>query len=321
MADHEIASLEARLGELKAALAAKAEREAAVMAEAQKRMKSRVKLVVGGVRYETSRATIAEYPESMLESLVSGRHEVATDKDGYIFIDRDGKIFRHVLNAVRVGRLVLPPNFSEFELLAEEMEYYGLPFTVDRAANLASDFTRRELVKLLAPTRNDGMFNLCGARFCGLDVSRLSFFSQGHPLHLERADFSRCLLDGTVFASVGTLVFSNALFVEASGTETLFQNANLNQTRFERCKFSGCEFVSCPLTKAVFRDCDLSGCNFRSANFQEAIIERCNVDGACFAGARFDQVKISETDFGKADVSNATSFPVLSNDGTAAKDS
>ena len=44
----------------------------------------------------------------------------------HYFIDRDGQMFRHVLNFVRNSRLLLPEDFSDVELLLEEAKYYDI---------------------------------------------------------------------------------------------------------------------------------------------------------------------------------------------------
>lgn len=44
----------------------------------------------------------------------------------HYFIDRDGRLFRHILNYLRCGRLVLPENFDELELLREEAKFYDI---------------------------------------------------------------------------------------------------------------------------------------------------------------------------------------------------
>ncbi|XP_017492955.1 PREDICTED: BTB/POZ domain-containing protein KCTD12-like, partial [Rhagoletis zephyria] len=45
---------------------------------------------------------------------------------GRYVIDRDGSLFRHVLNYLRNKSLILPENFAEWEQLRLEAEYYGL---------------------------------------------------------------------------------------------------------------------------------------------------------------------------------------------------
>lgn len=44
----------------------------------------------------------------------------------HYFIDRDGRMFRHVLNYMRNSRLVVPENFREIDLLYEEARYFEL---------------------------------------------------------------------------------------------------------------------------------------------------------------------------------------------------
>ncbi len=44
----------------------------------------------------------------------------------HYFIDRDGKLFRHILNYMRFATLMLPDNFNEWELLIEEAKYFEL---------------------------------------------------------------------------------------------------------------------------------------------------------------------------------------------------
>lgn len=45
----------------------------------------------------------------------------------HYFIDRDGKLFRHILNYMRTGKLSLPENFNEIEQLWEETKYFDIP--------------------------------------------------------------------------------------------------------------------------------------------------------------------------------------------------
>ena len=44
----------------------------------------------------------------------------------HYFIDRDGNMFRHVLNFLRTSTLVIPDDFDEFDLLVEEARYFEL---------------------------------------------------------------------------------------------------------------------------------------------------------------------------------------------------
>ncbi|XP_078579344.1 BTB/POZ domain-containing protein KCTD6-like [Branchiostoma floridae x Branchiostoma japonicum] len=79
-------------------------------------------LNVGGHFYSTTRATLGRYRDSWLAE----PFRLLKDELGRFFIDRDGKIFRHVLNFLRLGELVLPEGFKELGLLEKEAEFYQI---------------------------------------------------------------------------------------------------------------------------------------------------------------------------------------------------
>ena len=91
------------------------------------RIKQRVKLNVGGSKFETTLSTLTRYPDSMLGAMFSGRHEVPPDDEGYVFIDRDGTHFRAILNFLRSGFVDQPRSEQAANELKRELEYYQLP--------------------------------------------------------------------------------------------------------------------------------------------------------------------------------------------------
>lgn len=91
-----------------------------------------VELNVGGVTYATTLATLQQAePESPL-AIISTLNpaEIRTvfgrDSKNRIFIDRDGVLFRYILDYLRNKKLSLPENFSERDRLRIEAEYYRL---------------------------------------------------------------------------------------------------------------------------------------------------------------------------------------------------
>lgn len=124
-----------------------------------------IELNVGGVVYATTRATLISEPNSLLFDIFSQRrylstishakenffqnkspspgaesktsqsqiasepHAISLSRDfrGRLFIDRDGVLFRFVLDYLRNGKLVLPDCFLEANRLRQEAEFYRLP--------------------------------------------------------------------------------------------------------------------------------------------------------------------------------------------------
>jgi len=116
-----------------------------------------IELNVGGIYYATTPATLTRYKDSRLPELlkspdnVSGSGSdgtsplvVGTDANGYRFIDRDGEMFRYVLDYARTGAIILPDGFAHRRRLLLEAEYFrlsgmtsGLATAVDGAAGEA----------------------------------------------------------------------------------------------------------------------------------------------------------------------------------------
>ncbi|XP_061834397.1 uncharacterized protein [Nerophis lumbriciformis] len=86
-----------------------------------------VHMDVGGHMYTSSLATLGRYPESRIGRLFDGSEPVVLDRlRRRYFIDRDGAMFRHVLNFLRTSKLLLPDDFKEYSLLYEEASFFQL---------------------------------------------------------------------------------------------------------------------------------------------------------------------------------------------------
>ncbi len=106
--------------------------------------KNVVQLNVGGMQYATTPLTLLREPNSLLAHCI-GKHVAETrnslprrhgapivsesifeNEDGTFFIDRDGILFRYILDYLRYGKLILPENFQEYTRLQEEAKFYQL---------------------------------------------------------------------------------------------------------------------------------------------------------------------------------------------------
>uniref|UniRef100_A0A8C7LBB2 Potassium channel tetramerisation domain containing 12b n=1 Tax=Oncorhynchus kisutch TaxID=8019 RepID=A0A8C7LBB2_ONCKI len=99
--------------------------------------RSIVELNVGGQVYITRYSTLVSVPDSLLWEMFSRKTTkgLARDTKGRFFLDRDGFLFRYILDYMRDQQLVLPDHFPERGRLQREAEFFNLP----------------ELIKILAP--------------------------------------------------------------------------------------------------------------------------------------------------------------------------
>ncbi|XP_010853441.1 PREDICTED: BTB/POZ domain-containing protein KCTD12, partial [Bison bison bison] len=74
-----------------------------------------VELNVGGQVYVTRRCTVVSVPDSLLWRMFTQQQpqELARDSKGRFFLDRDGFLFRYILDYLRDLQLVLPDYFPE----------------------------------------------------------------------------------------------------------------------------------------------------------------------------------------------------------------
>ncbi|XP_060782957.1 BTB/POZ domain-containing protein KCTD8 [Neoarius graeffei] len=98
-----------------------------------------IELNVGGQVYVTKRTTLLSVPDTTLHAMFARRApgELPRDSRGRFFIDRDGFLFRYVLDFLRDRHVVLPEHFPERERLQREAEHFQL----------------NELLRLLGPPR------------------------------------------------------------------------------------------------------------------------------------------------------------------------
>ncbi|XP_053232662.1 BTB/POZ domain-containing protein KCTD16 [Podarcis raffonei] len=98
-----------------------------------------IELNVGGQVYFTRLSTLTGIPHTLLWKMFTSKREsandLAKDSKGRIFIDRDGFLFRYILDYLRDKQVVLPDHFPERGRLKREAEYFQLP----------------DLVKILSP--------------------------------------------------------------------------------------------------------------------------------------------------------------------------
>uniref|UniRef100_A0A8C4WBL2 BTB domain-containing protein n=1 Tax=Gopherus evgoodei TaxID=1825980 RepID=A0A8C4WBL2_9SAUR len=130
-----------------------------------------IELNVGGQVYITRHPTLVSVPGSLLWEMFTQKNirSLARDSKGRFFVDRDGFLFRYILDYMRDQQLVLPDHFPERNRLQREAEYFKLP----------------ELVKMLSPKLSKQ--NSIGDDPCQSDPEELS--PNADTAHIRRSGF------------------------------------------------------------------------------------------------------------------------------------
>jgi hypothetical protein len=86
-----------------------------------------VKLDIGGQPFHTSRAVLTgpTSKEGMLGAMFSGQFPEEMDEEGYVFLDRDPRMFGIVLDGLRNGKIELVWQSEARRRLYRELGYYG----------------------------------------------------------------------------------------------------------------------------------------------------------------------------------------------------
>ncbi|XP_010243737.1 PREDICTED: FH protein interacting protein FIP2 isoform X2 [Nelumbo nucifera] len=260
---------------------------------------SLVRLNIGGKKFCTTIDTLTQRePDSMLAAMFSGRHTLCQEK-GFVFVDRDGKHFRHILNWLRDG--VVPTlEDSQYPELLREAEYYQLLGLVDGINavlnrrkdddDLKTELTRTDIIKCIQSKR----VRFRGVNLSGLDLSKLD---------LSFVDFSYACLKNTFFSRAnlqcakfrGRCEFTAANLRGALLAGAGLQSANLQDACLIDCSLCGADLRSAHLQTADLTNANLEGANLEGANLKGAKLGGANLQGANLQRAYLRDVNLRET--------------------------
>ncbi len=201
-----------------------------------------ITLEVGGDKFRTQIATLVKQIESIFPKLVKTLQERTPDKTNrIIFIDRDSKHFKFILNYIRQGPSVMKgtvvnsKNADEYFLneILEEIRYYRLP----------------ELEKLVQ-WKQTGLKPTIDLQ----TLVRQKFLSAQILQQLQR----------------------RVKPFKYMSTKKEWKEQNLSHLLFESVIFNDVLFKCCVLAKATFRECTFIGATtFKSTDFTGTRFENC----------------------------------------------
>lgn len=264
-------------------------------------MSIRVKLNIGGIKYETTKDVLSSEIGSLFTDIFTNHQKITQDKKGYYFFDRDGKFFIHILNYLNTKQLnISNENTYLIDELYKEAQYFRLNSMINlllelRSRNLVTNLTLIEIThfsnfkNLQAPN-----IKLCGLIIRNLSLRKANFQGSdfSNTVFID-VDFTEALLSGTNFYKVNSrgAIFTGALLRKASFVEAYLCGNFMN-------KAVCCEanFTQANMGCINLRDSDLQSANFSNANLLVANLENANLlltnlkgtilDGANIKGAK-----------------------------------
>lgn len=111
------------------------------------------------VYWEQLLLLVCSFPESRLGKMFNGTIPIVLDtlKQHY-FIDRDGGMFRHILNFLRNKKLLLPADFPYIDLLIHEAHYFDLDSEYFYSVILLPSIICLFLIIYLTPSMKASLF-------------------------------------------------------------------------------------------------------------------------------------------------------------------
>ncbi|XP_010443100.1 PREDICTED: FH protein interacting protein FIP2 [Camelina sativa] len=265
-------------------------------------LSSMIRLNIGGKKFCTTIDTLTiREPDSMLAAMFSGRHAMCQEsKTGYVFIDRDGKHFRHILNWLRDG---IAPSLSDPDCseLLREADYYQLLGLKDGIKDLRrevgeveAELTRVDIIKCIQSER----VRFRGVNLSGIDLSKLD---------LSLVDFSYACLRNVFFSRTN---LQCAKFRDADAEGSIFHNAILRECEFTSANLRGALLAGTNLQSANLQDtclvdCSFCGANLGTAHLQNADLTNANLEGANLEGANLKGAKLKNANFKGANLQRA----------------
>ncbi|NWS78058.1 KCNRG protein, partial [Crotophaga sulcirostris] len=132
-----------------------------------------VVLNVGGMRFVTRASTLQQFPECRLARMLNDDEREFKLVNGEFFVDRDGTLFSYIMDFLRTLQVSLPTDFTDYQRLQREAEFYGLHPLADLLSQECLLKPRLEILEVhFSLQETQGFFRIFGS--CSTTVETLA---------------------------------------------------------------------------------------------------------------------------------------------------
>lgn len=263
-----------------------------------------------------------KHPNSMLGAMFSGRYQPITDPNGRFFIDRDGKLFKYILNFLRTGSTV-GVDETDVPLMTEllgEATFYQI----------------EPLVQLLSTSLNMAESE---------DVALAHYRSRGHHHSSTSAHNTSSKLDGhsaldspsssastsqasssssgnNKLAAVATMAAARHNLAHAHSSKQLLRTMSTlfsrriafgplegpvySREEIHLLKLKHAAGMNAKTTRLNLAGLDLRGVDLSKLDLHGIDFSRCNLEGACFESANLLNCSFAEANLKRANFQQAS---------------
>lgn len=255
-----------------------------------------------------------KYPNSMLGAMFSGRYGNLLDPQGRHFIDRDGPLFRHILNFLRTESIstVDVTNITALNELHQEAVFYQIEPLVQLLQVFLAKVDEEEVSHLqeyrgrirandekmpLRTTKSNGPLQL-PLPFPSSSNRSDVYFNPDSAYINANASNQRLLRRVSTLATQRSGRRAGTRDPPEYSREEIHHLKVRHQyypdTRLVKLNLAGLDLRGIDLSKLDVRGIDFSRCNLEDASFERALIEGCNFSEANLTRANFQQVDVGQ---------------------------
>lgn len=139
-------------------------------------MAGMIKFNVGGISYTTTMDTIKQDPGGLLVRMMEGGVPTIKYHKG-IFIDRDGKLFRHILDYLRNVTTWSPPKNVETDALIREADFFLL-------------FGMKKILEMKSREKSANEVDIGGTDKEGTDKEELVNLRKQYPILIMNSSYT-----------------------------------------------------------------------------------------------------------------------------------